>query len=611
VPCRLAQGRALGDDPVVGYVLAAARVIAKPDDTVFRDAFFRVVLPRPLYDEARAQAEASRLDLRRQLDRMAARLPRQDASAKRIKRALYDWRNLGSLSKQQSLASLVQELLSRRVGVLRSAMEDRHDEIRDPASLEEVVHLASRLRAVRYRRAKIWIPPLGGADIAIKGMLAAIGISAVRGPAPPSPGVERLEANAVPTVGLALGVFKAAQLLEMSDAATAFTDFTAVDLETTDRDTHTAEIIDIAAVRVRNGRIVERFSTFVRPRVAVSAGAAAVHQIRDEDLASAPYFETVWPKFRAFCGDDVVVAHNGYQFDFPILARMVKAIGATYDLSTYDTLPLARDLFPTSRRLGDLARQFGIDTGQAHRAEDDSVALAGVFVELDREKLSRARKTALVNLLDHLGVALALSERDGSLTEAQLFKNLTRPFSLGRYSHCLEWYEKERADDPSAPTLDEVIDLLGGRKLMMKIRAEKTADERYPTAMARLRRLIAEIPDRPLDAQLATFLERAVLSKWDGSEPDSERVNLLTLHSTKGLEFSRVYVIGAEDGQLPGGSQARETSQAELEEARRLLYVGMTRTIDRLILTRVATRGGKPTGAHRFLDDMDLPLEAP
>jgi DNA helicase-2/ATP-dependent DNA helicase PcrA len=107
------------------------------------------------------------------------------------------------------------------------------------------------------------------------------------------------------------------------------------------------------------------------------------------------------------------------------------------------------------------------------------------------------------------------------------------------------------------------------------------------------------------------FLERAVLSKWDGLEPDRERVNLLTLHSTKGLEFSRVYIIGAEDGQLPGGSQARETSQAELEEARRLLYVGMTRTIDRLILTRAATRGGKSTGNHRFLDEMDLRLEQP
>jgi superfamily I DNA/RNA helicase/DNA polymerase III epsilon subunit-like protein len=612
VPCRLAQGRALGDDPVVGYVLAAARVIAKPDDAIFRDAFFRVVLPRPLYDEARAQAEASRLDLRRQLDRMAARLPSPDTNAKKIKRALYDWRNLRSLAKQQSLASLVQELLSRRVGVLRSAMEERHDEIQDPATLPDVVDLASQLRAVRDRRAKIWIPPLGGADIAIKGMLAAIGISAVRGPTPPQPGIERLVAEDVPTVGVALGVFKAAQLLEMSDAATAFTDFTAVDLETTDRDIGTAEIIDIAAVRVRNGTIVDRFSSFVRPRVAVSPGAAAVHQIRDEDLAGAPHFETIWPKFRDFCGDDVIVAHNGYQFDFPILARMVRAIGATYDLSTYDTLPLARDLYPTSRKLGDLARQFGIDTGQAHRALDDSVALAGVFVELDKAKLTRARKTALANLLDHLGVALALREgRDVAPEEVPLFRSLTRPFSLGRYSHCLEWYERERAGDPSIPTVDDVIERLGGRKLMMKIRAEKTADERYPAAMARLRRLIAEIPDAPLPEQLALFLERAVLSKWDGLEPERERVNLLTLHSTKGLEFSRVYIVGAEDAQLPGGSQVREPSQAELEEARRLLYVGMTRTIDRLVLTRAAARGGKPTGGHRFLDDMDLPLEAP
>jgi DNA polymerase III epsilon subunit family exonuclease len=611
VPVRLAQGRALGDDPVVGYVLAAARVIAKPDDAIFRDAFFRVVLPRPLFDEARAQAEAGRIDLRRQLDKMAARLPRPDASAKAIRRALYDWRNLASLARQQSLASLVQELLSRRVGILRSAMEERHDEIQDPAALPDVVALAAKLRAVRDRRARIWIPPLGGADIAIKGMLAAVGINAVRGAAPPSPGTARLDPLEVPTVGLALGVFKAAQLLEMSDAATAFTDFTAVDLETTDKDRETAEIIDIAAVRVRNGQVVARFSEFVRPRVAVSAGAAAVHGITDADLADAPHFETIWPKFRAFCGDDIIVAHNGYQFDFPILARMVKAIGATYDLSTYDTLPLARDLFPTSRKLGDLARQFGVELSRAHRALDDSEALAGVFAHLDREKLSRGRKTALVNLLDHLGVALALSDRDETISEVPLFKGLTRPFSLGRYSHCLEWYERERGADASLPSVEEVIERLGGVKLMLKIRAEKTADERYPSAMARLRRLIAEIPEGPLGAQLATFLERAVLSKWDGLELERERVNLLTLHSTKGLEFSRVYIVGAEDAQLPGGPQGKEPNQDELEEARRLLYVGMTRTIDRLVLTRVATRGGKPTGGHRFLDDMDLPLESP
>ena len=61
--------------------------------------------------------------------------------------------------------------------------------------------------------------------------------------------------------------------------------------------------------------------------------------------------------------------------------------------------------------------------------------------------------------------------------------------------------------------------------------------------------------------------------------------------------------MGAEDDQLPGQS---DVSKSDLEEARRLLYVGMTRTKDRLVLTRVEARGGNPTGRHRFLDEMGL-----
>ncbi|HEV8216645.1 MAG TPA: 3'-5' exonuclease, partial [Gemmatimonadaceae bacterium] len=97
-----------------------------------------------------------------------------------------------------------------------------------------------------------------------------------------------------------------------------------------------------------------------------------------------------------------------------------------------------------------------------------------------------------------------------------------------------------------------------------------------------------------------------VLSKWDGHEADRGRVNLLTLHSTKGLEFSRVYIVGVEDGQLPGGSPTAGPKPAEVEEARRLLYVGMTRTKDRLVLTRTLTRAGRPTRGTQFLDEMGL-----
>jgi DNA helicase-2/ATP-dependent DNA helicase PcrA len=77
------------------------------------------------------------------------------------------------------------------------------------------------------------------------------------------------------------------------------------------------------------------------------------------------------------------------------------------------------------------------------------------------------------------------------------------------------------------------------------------------------------------------------------------------MHSTKGLEFSRVYIVGAEDAQLPGLSrEGREPPDDELQEARRLLYVGMTRAKDRLVLTRSERRKELPTGGHRFLTEM-------
>ena len=159
--------------------------------------------------------------------------------------------------------------------------------------------------------------------------------------------------------------------------------------------------------------------------------------------------------------------------------------------------------------------------------------------------------------------------------------------------------------------MDEVIERLGGAKLIAKIRAEKTADERYPAVMTRLRRLLAELPDGPLESQLTEFLGRIALSTRGGPEPEENAVNLLTLHSTKGLEFSRVYIVGAEDAQLPGGSPMSGPKPEEIEEARRLLYVGMTRTIHRLVLTHCASRGEKPSGGHRFLDEMSLTVEAP
>ncbi|MCC6244996.1 MAG: UvrD-helicase domain-containing protein [Gemmatimonadaceae bacterium] len=631
VPCRLATGRALADDPVVAYVLAAARVIASPKDDLLRQAFFRHLLPSPLFDEAFAKAEERGVSLTQQLVRMAAHMQRGDERARQIRRALADDRNLAAIGAQHdSLIGLLHALLSRKVGVTKSILDDHHDEITDPAQLPAAVALAELLGRARATRAPLWLPICGGVEIPLVAMLGALGISAaLYGVRPPSVDVDPTTAHpsrapwpttpptdalvVAPDAGtgmtLALTLFKAAQVLEMRDASAGFRDFTAIDLETTDRDVHNAEIIEIAAVRVRDGEIVEHYHAMVQPRVAIAPGALATHGIDAAALQDAPFFEAVWPEVKRFIDRDVIVAHNGYDFDFPILERMVSTLDERFDLTTFDSLPIARDLFPTSRKLVDLARRFGIDAGQSHRALDDTLALAKVTVALGVAQAERARKTALNEHLGALGVALAVTQQVGAEPlddESALFLRLTRVFALGKFSGALEHYEQARGDNADMPTVDDVIAALGGQALMDRIRTEKTAEDRYPQAMLRLRRLIAELPAGDFHDQLAIFLERAVLSKWDGEVPDPDRVNLLTLHSTKGLEFSRVYVVGAEDAQLPGGSPTKGPSAHEIEEGRRLLYVGMTRTIDRLVLTTTETRAGKPTGGHQFLDEMGL-----
>ena len=109
-----------------------------------------------------------------------------------------------------------------------------------------------------------------------------------------------------------------------------------------------------------------------------------------------------------------------------------------------------------------------------------------------------------------------------------------------------------------------------------------------------------------LHDEIDELLERVALSTSDGVDLAPDRINLLTLHATKGLEFSRVYIVGVEDYEIPGFQAATNNITDEIEEARRLLYVGMTRARERLILTRTERRGGRDTGGSTFLEEMGL-----
>jgi DNA polymerase III epsilon subunit family exonuclease len=613
IPCRLARGRSLVEDDVIKYVVAALRIVRDPADPVALEAFARCVLSAHFLQEVEAAIGGSG-DFLTSIRALARRRPAPDPDTKKLWRLVFQVENLRALARShRTLAPLVDEILSQSVGPYKNALEERHDELTDPADNPGAVRLAERLAVAIAGEQSITIEPQGGLEIAVRGMLAAAGVRHVPSQAA-GPG-ELLTREDGGEHGLALTLFKALQLLHAKDLDTQLERYVTFDLETTDKDVEVCEVVEVGAVRVAGGEIVGRFHTLVKPYRPITPGATKVHGYSDAAVRGARSFAEVWPEFRAFVGDDVLIAHNGQHFDIPVLRRLAAGQDGVDSLVFYDTLPLARSLSRDSAKLEDLALRFGIDAGRAHHALDDAATLARVYRELERQRGIRARKAVLVNLLDYLGLALALQQGagspkgvpDGPGEQAMLFK-LAKFYTLGRYSDALTFYEMERdrtGGDP-APPVDEVIRRLGGRALMTRLRAEPDPAQRYPAAVARLRALMDEPSATTLEASIDRLLERVALSTSDGIEVAPDRVNLLTLHSTKGLEFSRVYIVGVEDYQIPGLRETKENRQAEVEEARRLLYVGMTRTRDRLVLTRVERRFGMEAGASSFLEEMGL-----
>ncbi len=611
IPCRLARGRSIAEDEVVGYVIAALRVMRDPTDPLAVEAFARLVFSEHLLQEAQATAAREAADFLGAVRNLARARPANDPDTKKLWRFVYQVENLAALSRSHhSLPGLVEELLSQSIGPYRNALEERHDELADPAELPEAMRLAERLAHAIAAEHRIVIEPQGGLEIALRGMLAAAGVRHI-----PSARVGQevaegdlvLRAEDGGDTGLALALFKALQLLHASELDAPLGRYVIFDFETTDKDVATCGVVEIGAVRVLDGQIVDRFHSLVRPSQLISPGAVEVHGYTDEDVRGAPSFAEVWPAFRAFVGNDILVAHNGQHFDIPLLRRLAAGLDGVNSLVFYDTLPLARSLSRDSAKLEDIAARFGLDPGRTHHALDDAVTLAGVFRELERQRTIRARKAMLVNLLDYLGLGLVLDTGGRPSEERRMLFELARFYALGRFSDCLEFYaaERERTGGES-PAVEEVIARLGGKALMARLRAEPDPAQRYPAAMARLRALMDSDAELTLEESVAGLLERVALSTSEGVEVAPDRVNLLTLHSTKGLEFSRVYVVGVEDYQLPGYYAAVEGRQDEIQEARRLLYVGMTRAKDRLVLTCGAQRGGLPSGGHGFLDQMRL-----
>ncbi len=179
-------------------------------------------------------------------------------------------------------------------------------------------------------------------------------------------------------------------------------DYVVFDLETTGFSPVNNKIIEIGAVKVSGGEIIDRYSTFVNPEVPIPFRIEKLTGIRDEDVEGAPVIESVLSEFLQFCEGCVLVAHNA-GFDMGFIQENARRGGLDCAFTYVDTVGLSRVLLPQQAKhtLDAVAKTLGISLENHHRAVDDAEATAEIFVRfLAMLKSEGASTLQDVNALD-------------------------------------------------------------------------------------------------------------------------------------------------------------------------------------------------------------------
>jgi DNA polymerase-3 subunit alpha (Gram-positive type) len=154
------------------------------------------------------------------------------------------------------------------------------------------------------------------------------------------------------------------------------------DIETTGFSPKVNKIIEIGAVKVENGKIVDKFSTFVNPEVPIPFRIEELTSIKDDMVVGAPTIDAILPQFVEFCKGCIMVAHNA-DFDMSFILKNCEDLGIDFAPTYVDTVALARILLPNLNRfkLDTVAKAVGVPLDNHHRAVDDAGCTAEIFVK--------------------------------------------------------------------------------------------------------------------------------------------------------------------------------------------------------------------------------------
>lgn len=230
-------------------------------------------------------------------------------------------------------------------------------------------------------------------------------------------------------------------------------DLVALDLETTGLDIHNDHIIEIGAVRFRDGIIIDEFSTVINPNVNIPHQVTYLTGIQQSDVINAPTIEVILPKLIAFIGSAPVIAHN-VAFDMGFLQKRYNILKNQLTIDTYD---LASVLLPSADRynLNSLTQSFNIQLENAHRALDDARAAALLYWALWEKLITYPH-----HIIEHIvRLSQGIDWSTASVFEAALTyapQQTTNP----NYSNSQSPITKPTTSQPS-PTTQDIEDYLG------------------------------------------------------------------------------------------------------------------------------------------------------
>lgn len=191
------------------------------------------------------------------------------------------------------------------------------------------------------------------------------------------------------------------ELVEHSRGQSFSDSYVVFDIETTGFSPEKNKIIEIGAVKVVNGQITDKFSTFVNPDVPIPFEIEQLTGINDNMVLSSPGIEVILPQFLEFCKDCALVAHNA-SFDVSFISWQAAKQGLEFEPTVLDTVAIARQLLPSLNRfkLDTVAKALNISLENHHRAVDDAGATAEIFVKF--VEMLRARGVENLDQLNEM-----------------------------------------------------------------------------------------------------------------------------------------------------------------------------------------------------------------